>query len=106
MAKSAVSALPIKPTKELYGRYYFTKDQNYYEVPDLLEVQKKSYDWFLREGITELLDSISPIKDFSEEKAEMTFLSHSIEAPKYTEIEVRKKNLTYEAPLKVKVQLL
>lgn len=75
-------------------------------LPPLMEVQLMSYKWFLEEGLRELLDEISPISDFSGKKLELHFLEHSIGEPKYQPDEVKSKNLTFEAPLKVHVQLV
>lgn len=84
----------------------FMSDQNDYPMPDLIEVQTDSYKWFLEEGIRELLEEISPITDFSGKKLELHFLEHSIGDAKHEAITAKQKNLTYEAPLKVHVQLI
>lgn len=75
-------------------------------LPNLIEVQIDSYRWFLEDGIRELLDEISPIQDFSGKKLELHCLRHSIGEPKYDPETCKLKNLTYEAPLKVHVQLI
>ncbi|MDP2643111.1 MAG: DNA-directed RNA polymerase subunit beta [Candidatus Peregrinibacteria bacterium] len=75
-------------------------------IPGLIEVQTNSYKWFLEEGIRELLDEISPIQDFSGKKLELKFLDHSLGEIKYNAEEAMKKNITFEAPLKVHVQLI
>jgi DNA-directed RNA polymerase subunit beta len=76
------------------------------DMPNLIEIQTNSYDWFLNEGIRELLDEVSPIIDFSGKKMELHFLEHEIGEPKYPANVAKQKNLTYEAPLKVHVQLI
>jgi DNA-directed RNA polymerase subunit beta len=93
--------------KESSNRKYFSKrlDQNVV-LPHLIEIQIDAYRWFLDEGIRELLDEISPISDFSGKKLELHFLEHSIGEPKYDAETCKFKNLTYEAPLKVHVQLI
>jgi len=93
--------------KETSGRKFFTHriDQDVV-LPNLIEVQLDSYRWFLEEGIRELLDEISPIGDFSGKKLELHFLDHSIGEPKHDPQTCKVKNLTYEAPLKVHVQLI
>ncbi len=93
--------------KESSQRKYFTTriDKNIV-LPNLIEIQLDSYRWFLDNGIRELLDEITPISDFSGKKMELHFLEHSIEEPKYDAETARVKNLTYEAPLKVHVQLI
>ncbi len=75
-------------------------------IPHLTEIQLNSYKDFLDNGIRDLLDEISPIQDFSGKKLELHFLDHAIEEPKYDAEIAKKKNLTYEAPLKVHVQLI
>lgn len=93
--------------KESSHRKYFNEriDKDIV-LPNLIEVQLDSYRWFLDEGIRELLDEMSPIVDFSGKKLELQFLEHSVEEPKYDPETCRVKNLTYEAPLKVHVQLV
>src|SRR3989338_8366581 len=88
-------------------RKYFNKqiDQKVH-IPPLIEIQLNSYEWFLNEGIRELLDEISPIQDFSGKKLELHFLEHSISEAKYNAETAKNKNLTYEASLKVHVQLI
>ncbi|MFH1218338.1 MAG: DNA-directed RNA polymerase subunit beta [Candidatus Peregrinibacteria bacterium] len=75
-------------------------------IPSLIEVQTNSYDWFLDQGIRDLLDEITPIQDFSGKKLELHCLDHSLGEVKYNAEEAKNKNLTYEVPLKVHVQLI
>ncbi|MBI4231985.1 hypothetical protein HY605_02030, partial [Candidatus Peregrinibacteria bacterium] len=75
-------------------------------LPSLIEIQINSYDWFLQEGIRELLDEVTPIQDFSGKKLELHFLEHAIAEPKYDAETAKTKNLTYESGLKVHVQLI
>ncbi|MBD3328751.1 DNA-directed RNA polymerase subunit beta [Candidatus Peregrinibacteria bacterium] len=93
--------------KEVSGRkYYSARLDEDVKLPNLIEVQLDSYRWFLQDGIRELLDEVSPIIDFSGKKMELHFLNHSIGEPKYDAETCKQKNLTYEAPLKVHVQLV
>jgi DNA-directed RNA polymerase subunit beta len=88
-------------------RTFFDKnDLTEFPLPNLIEVQLKSYEWFLNNGIKELLDEINPIQDFSGKKLELHFLEHSIGEAKYDPVTAKYKNLNYEAPLKVHVQLI
>lgn len=93
--------------KESSNRRYFNDriDKNII-LPNLIEIQLDSYRWFLEYGIRELLDEISPITDFSGKKLELQFLDHTIDEPKHDPETCKIKNLTYEAPLKVHVQLI
>ncbi|NCQ12725.1 DNA-directed RNA polymerase subunit beta [Candidatus Falkowbacteria bacterium] len=75
-------------------------------MPDLIEIQTDSYKWFLKEGLAELFDEINPVVDFIGRDLELYFEDYSLEEPKFTEIESRKKNITYEAPLRVKTRLV
>ncbi len=93
--------------KEASKRRYFTEriDKDIV-LPNLIEIQLDSYRWFLENGIRELLDEVSPITDFSGKKLELQFLEHSIDEPKHDPETCKVKNLSYEAPLKVHVQLI
>lgn len=75
-------------------------------MPDLIEIQKDSYSWFLREGLEELFDEINPVTDFIGRDLELYFEDYYLDEPKFSEIESREKNITYEAPLRVKTRLL
>ncbi|MCL0034631.1 DNA-directed RNA polymerase subunit beta, partial [Dehalococcoidia bacterium] len=75
-------------------------------VPDLIRIQHSSYRWFREEGLKELFEEISPIKDYTGNRLELYFLSHEFGEPKYSESECRERDLTYAAPLKVKTRLI
>ncbi|MBI5412486.1 DNA-directed RNA polymerase subunit beta [Candidatus Peregrinibacteria bacterium] len=96
----------LKPTKIISDRYYFSEKEDVYPLPQLIEVQLSSYQWFLSDGLKELLEEVSPIVDFSGKKMELHFLSHSFDKPKYDPITCKVKNISYEAALKVNVQLI
>ncbi len=87
-------------------KYYSPHLDKEVALPNLIEVQINSYNWFLNEGIKELLEEITPISDFSGKKLELHFLEHGIGDAKYDAETAKTKNLTYEAPLKVHVQLI
>ncbi|MPZ49115.1 MAG: DNA-directed RNA polymerase subunit beta [Dehalococcoidia bacterium] len=76
------------------------------EMPNLIKVQLDSYDWFIREGLRELLDEISPIQDFTGSKMELRFGEYSFGEPKYDERESRDRDATYAVPLRVRVELI
>jgi len=105
--KSSQLVTHLNPILDARNRKFFTKqiDQKV-TIPGLIEVQLNSYQWFLNEGVRELLDEISPIQDFSGKKLELHFLEHALGEIKYDAETARNKNLTYEAPLKVHVQLV
>lgn len=75
------------------------------EVPYLLETQKQSYEWFLETGLLEMFNEISPIHDFSENLV-LEFINYSLGEPKYDEVESKNRDVTYAAPLQVKVRLI
>lgn len=73
---------------------------------DLISVQKESYEWFLKEGIPEIISEISPIEDFTGRNWSLTFGKHSFEKPKITPEEAAEKGLTFEMALKVEATLV
>jgi DNA-directed RNA polymerase subunit beta len=75
-------------------------------VPNLIELQLESFDWFIEKGLRELFDEISPIKDFTGKVMELQFLDYEFGPPKYSEEECRTKDLTFSKPLYVNVELL
>ncbi len=92
----------IKPRE----RKFFVDKSWQVALPNLIDIQIDSYKWFLEEGIRALLDEVSPIIDFSGKKLELHFLDYSLGEPKHDPDKCRVKNLSYEAPLKVHVQLI
>lgn len=87
-------------------RKSFSELQEVMPMPDLIEIQKDSYDWFLKEGLAELFDEINPVADFIGRDLELYLEDYYLDEPKFSEIESREKNITYEAPLRVKARLL
>ena len=75
------------------------------DLPYLIEVQKKSYEWFLKEGLMQLFQEISPIQDFSGHLL-LEFVDYSLGEPKWSEKECKDRDVTYAAPLRVKVRLI
>ncbi len=87
-------------------RKYFTKSKYSLGLPDLIKIQKDSYDWFLKNGLKELVKEFSPIQDAVGNKYELHFLDCEIDEPKFDEITSRNRNLTYKAPATIKVKLV
>ncbi|NQT50348.1 DNA-directed RNA polymerase subunit beta, partial [Candidatus Kuenenbacteria bacterium] len=85
-------------------RKFFTSSYRL-PLPDLIQIQKRSYDWFLKQGLSELLNELSPIVDISDKGLELSFVDYYLDEPKFDEVTCKKKNVTYEAPLRVKVTL-
>ncbi len=86
-------------------RYSFGSIPHVLEVPNLIELQKASFDWFKTEGLAEAFSSISPIKDFTGNLI-LEFGEHSLGEPKYSIEECRERDMTYSAPLRVRVRLI
>ena len=92
-----------------YGRH--RKRRNYarisevLELPNLIEIQTKSYDWFLKEGLLEMFRDISPIEDFTGNLS-LEFVDYRLGEPKYDLEESKNRDATYAAPLRVKVRLI
>ncbi len=96
-------------------RKYFGKIREVLEMPNLIEVQKSSYDLFLNsgdqpqpldgEGIKGVFQSVFPIKDFHETSV-LEFVDYELEEPKYDVEECQQRDMTYSAPLKVKLRLI
>jgi len=76
------------------------------EQPNLVEIQTSSYERFLREGLKELFQEVSPIKDYAGKDLELHFLDFYFDEPKYNEEYSKFKGLTFEAALRVKMQLI
>ncbi len=86
-------------------RVYYTRQQDSIELPSLVDHQNKSFQWFVQEGLGELLAEISPIDDYTGTKLSLTFKDYRFDDPKMTEADARENNVSYEAPLKATVQL-
>ena len=98
-----VNVKPVQMGKTT--RMSFSKINEVIEMPNLIEIQKNSYKWFLEEGIKEVFDDISSITD-SNGKLVLSFVDYSIdENPKYTIEECKERDVTYAAPLRVKARL-
>ena len=89
-------------------RMTYQRQKEVLEMPNLIEVQKNSYDWFLTDGLKEAFDDISPIEDFGG-KLSLEFVDFKLctdpEDMKYTIEECKQRDATYAAPLKVKIRL-
>jgi DNA-directed RNA polymerase subunit beta len=77
-----------------------------FELPDLIEIQKKSYQWFWEKGLRELFDEFSPVRPWGSKDLELYFLDYHLEEPKYDEIGAKAHNVSYEAPLYCRVKLV
>src|SRR4029077_15620622 len=87
------------------SRYTCANIPHVLEVPNFIELQKASFDWFKTDGLGEAFASISPIKDFTGNLI-LEFGEHSLGEPKYSIEECRERDMTYSAPLRVRVRLI
>ncbi|HHW75121.1 MAG TPA: DNA-directed RNA polymerase subunit beta [Firmicutes bacterium] len=86
-------------------RRSYARIQEVHELPDLIEVQRTSYNWFMQEGLRETFQDISPIEDFTGNLV-LEFLDFALGEPKYSVDECKERDATYSVPLKVKVRLI
>ena len=97
----------IRPVKSGKGiRMSYARQQEVLEMPNLIEIQKASYEWFLNDGLREVFNDISPIEDYNQ-SMRLEFVDFQIAKDdiKYTIEECKERDATYAAPLKVKVRL-
>ena len=85
-------------------RRSFSKTSNKYDLKDLLEIQKESYNWFLMEGIKEVFDDLFPVESFTG-NISLSFSDYSFDEPRYGVKESKERMVTYSAPLKVQAQV-
>ncbi|MEK4883251.1 DNA-directed RNA polymerase subunit beta [Bacillus sp. FSL W8-0223] len=92
-----------------YGRHRqrrsYARIREILELPNLIEIQTSSYQWFLDEGLREMFRDISPIEDFTGNLS-LEFIDYSLGEPKYSVEEAKQRDATYSAPLRVKVRLV
>ncbi|CCZ04061.1 DNA-directed RNA polymerase subunit beta [Bovifimicola ammoniilytica] len=95
---------PVKSGKSV--RMSYSRQKEVLEMPNLIEIQKDSYKWFLTDGLKEVFNDISPIEDFTEHLS-LEFVDFQLceDEAKYSIEECKERDATYAAPLKVKVRL-
>lgn len=87
-------------------RISYSKIDEVMDMPNLIEVQKNSYNWFLEEGLKEVFNDVSPIQDYTGNLI-LEFVDYSLDGkPKYSVEECKERDVTYSAPLKVKIRLI
>jgi len=92
--------------KNLPTKLFSSHPESFIKQQFLAEIQTTSWDWFVKKGLKELFDEISPIRDYSGKDLELYFLDYYFDEPKYDEETARFKSLFYEAPLRAKVKLV
>jgi len=75
------------------------------DFPNLVEIQTESFRWLVKDGLKELFQEFSPIRDYSEKKFDLDFVGFQLDEPKYDEYYAKENKLSYEAALRVKVKL-
>ena len=83
------------------ARKRFSRLKHVLDLPNLIDIQKASFDWFLSEGLRETIDDISPIEDYTGTLA-VEFGEYEFGEPQFTIQECREKDLTYQAPLSMR----
>jgi len=91
---------------ELPKRLYWGQETTNLPELDLTRVQKESYNWFIERGLSELLQEISPVEDFTGKNWSLTFGKYYFDKPRYSPDECLQKGLTYDSPLKAETTLL
>jgi DNA-directed RNA polymerase subunit beta len=87
-------------------RMSYSRIEEILEIPNLIEIQQESYRWFLEEGLGEVFNDISPIEDYTGNLI-LEFVDYRLEdTPKYSVEESKERDMTYSAPIKVKVRLI
>ena len=87
-------------------RKTFSRIKEVHDLPNLIEVQKNSYEWFLKEGLKEVLRDVSAITDYTGNLV-LEFIDYKLDdTPKYSVSECKERDATYAAPLRVTAQLL
>lgn len=106
MAKNTSKNVEIGSLYDIKGRHYFTNDKSVVWIPDLLEIQLDSYGDFLQNWIDRVFSDSFPISDHSWEKVDIYYKGFNLEEPKYDPVTSTRKRLNYEAPLKVRLEML
>jgi DNA-directed RNA polymerase subunit beta len=86
-------------------RWSYSRLREVLDMPNLIEIQQNSYQWFLDEGLREMFRDISPIQDFTGNLV-LEFIDYSLGDPKYEVEECKERDVTFAAPLRVKVRLI
>ena len=105
----AQKELKVKDTFSLQSslsKRKFFKPVKMVSLPNLIESQLDSYNWFLENGLKELFKEVNPVVDFTGKDSELYFEDYYLDDPKYDEITAENKNISYEAPLRCKVKLV
>ncbi|MDD5191118.1 MAG: DNA-directed RNA polymerase subunit beta, partial [Dehalococcoidales bacterium] len=101
-----MSVTQTTPRRSLVTRKDYARLPQVLDVPDLIEIQLDSFRWFQEEGLKQVIEEISPINDFTNNKLELTFTGYEFREPRHSERECRQRDFTFSAPLYVRARLL
>ena len=97
-------AYKLKQSGDYRQRRNYSMIKNSLELDDLLQIQKESYQWFVTEGVKEVLEDFSPVESFSGSLS-LEFSDYVFDTPRYSIKECKDRQTTYAAPLKVQTRL-
>ncbi|MBI4268087.1 MAG: DNA-directed RNA polymerase subunit beta, partial [Chloroflexi bacterium] len=103
---ASIPQVPPENSKSLVQRTSYAKLPQILEVPNLVRVQVDPFRWFQEEGLKLLLEEVSPIRDFTGNRLEVSFGGYEFRDPPHSEQECRQRDLTFSAPLYVKTRLV
>ena len=98
-----LSQADFMPTSEVKS---YARISQVLDIPNLIESQIRSFEWFTTEALVEVFQEVSPIKDYTGNKYELYFLDHYFRPPKYSPQECKSREIAYAAPLYVKTRLV
>ncbi|NTW89765.1 MAG: DNA-directed RNA polymerase subunit beta [Candidatus Moranbacteria bacterium] len=104
--KSALRVKEHVSSHSSLSKRKFFRDQVLVSLPNLIEIQTDSYEWFWEKGIKELFDEVNPIADFTGKDIELSLTDYYLDEPKYDPETAKGKNISYEAPLRAKATLV
>ncbi|MDO8522881.1 MAG: DNA-directed RNA polymerase subunit beta [bacterium] len=91
---------------QIQKKYFSRYREPYASLPDLAAMQLSSYEWFIKEGLKEILDEFSPMLDYTGKELALEFVSSFVDEPRFDENYARINNLSYDAPLRLKMRLV
>ena len=94
------------PKAKTLERIYLNQNKEVLPLPNLIEIQTDSYDWFIEQGLKELFEEVSPVEDFTGKKYALYFKDYRFVEPKHTEAQAKEKNISFEASLRAKIELV
>jgi len=106
MSKKALEPHILITENDNYPDKWYTDPKRVHPLPELNSLQRRSYDYFLREGLRDLFDEITPIEDLTGKNLELHLVNYYLEEPKHTEAQSRDQYATFEASLRARLRLV